>query len=223
MSSEDGKKEKEYFDKYSDKEMLLGVSFAFMNAVSFLIVAKDSFKVKVYFFGFFIILSILIIFVIKTVPLIRNLVKKNINLIKSLKTFWSISIVFSILFVSFLFASQGSLEKVGFITFSFLFLGITLSITIFHYVFRKIFLETIKNPPATFLSRVAELLPSKYKKNLKQNISDMRIEYFNARQERKNWEARVIVASYYTGLCWSVVMWISDKIKEVIKIIPKKN
>jgi hypothetical protein len=58
---------------------------------------------------------------------------------------------------------------------------------------------------------------------LEQEISDMRLEYYEALSEKKIWRAKCIVAFYYIGLCWSVVMWVSDKAKEVVGIIPKKN
>jgi hypothetical protein len=81
----------------------------------------------------------------------------------------------------------------------------------------------IQQPPASFLLKIADLLPKKYQQDLQQNISDMRLEYCEALLEKKFWRAKCIVGFYYIGLGWSVVMWISDKAKEVVGIIPKKN
>jgi hypothetical protein len=81
----------------------------------------------------------------------------------------------------------------------------------------------IKVPPISLLLKVADLLPKKYRDNLTQEVSDMCLEYYEALDEKNIWRARFIVAFYYVGLSWSVVMWISDKVKEVVGIIPKKN
>lgn len=83
--------------------------------------------------------------------------------------------------------------------------------------------KTLTKPPASFLLKIALLLPEKYRKDIEQNISDMRLEYCEALSEKKICRARFIVAFYYIGLCWSVVMWISDKAKEVVGLLPKKN
>jgi hypothetical protein len=83
--------------------------------------------------------------------------------------------------------------------------------------------KEIKKCPGQFLLRLAEYLPNRQAKKLKQEISDMRLEYYEALNEEKIWRAKFIVAFYYIGLSWSVVMWISDKAKEVIGVLPKKN
>jgi|SRR5215213_810679 len=88
---------------------------------------------------------------------------------------------------------------------------------------RKLLPTKIKNPPTSFLSQIAGLLPKKHRQSLLQEISDMRLEYYEALSEKKIWRARFIVAFYYIGFGWSVVMWISDKAKEVVGIIPKQN
>ena len=81
----------------------------------------------------------------------------------------------------------------------------------------------VKRPPASFLAKVADLLPKKHRESFKQEISDMRLEYYEALNEKKIWRAKCIIVFYHIGLCWSVVMWISDKGKEAVGIIPKKN
>ncbi|HEX8247913.1 MAG TPA: hypothetical protein VF599_07060 [Pyrinomonadaceae bacterium] len=81
----------------------------------------------------------------------------------------------------------------------------------------------IEKPPASFLLKVADLLPKKNRQNLEQEISDMRIEYYDALNEKNIWRARFIVAYYYVGLSWSGIMWIPDKVKELLGRIPKKN
>lgn len=83
--------------------------------------------------------------------------------------------------------------------------------------------KQIKNPPANFLLKIANFLPERFGKDLEQNISDMRLEYYEALSEKKTWRARFIVAFYYVGLGWSAVMWISHKAKEVVGIVPKTN
>jgi hypothetical protein len=88
---------------------------------------------------------------------------------------------------------------------------------------RKSVAIKIKNPPTSFLLKIANLLPEKCAKDLTQNISDMRLEYYEALSEKNIWRARFIVYSYYIGLSWSVVMWISDKVKEVVGLVPKKD
>lgn len=92
--------------------------------------------------------------------------------------------------------------------------------------FRKLFLtkkNRIKNPPASFLLKIADLLPKKYSENLKQEVSDLRLEYNEALSEKKIWRARFIASFYYIGLTWAAVMWISEKVKKVIEIIPKAD
>ncbi|MGC2236707.1 MAG: hypothetical protein WA584_11130 [Pyrinomonadaceae bacterium] len=81
----------------------------------------------------------------------------------------------------------------------------------------------LENPPAFFLIEPANLLPKKHRESLIQEISDMRLEYFEALSEKKIWRARCIIAFYYIGLSWSIVMWISDKAKEVVGLVPKKD
>jgi predicted PP-loop superfamily ATPase len=83
--------------------------------------------------------------------------------------------------------------------------------------------KEIKSSPAKFSLKISNMLPKKHAQSLLQEISDMRLEYYEALSEKKIWRAKCIVAFYYVGLSWSVVMWISDKFKEVIGIIPKKN
>ncbi|HYP51287.1 MAG TPA: hypothetical protein VEQ34_10125, partial [Pyrinomonadaceae bacterium] len=82
---------------------------------------------------------------------------------------------------------------------------------------------TLKKPPAYLLQKIALLLPEKYRRDIEQNISDMRVEYYEALSEEKIWQARFIITFYYFGLSWSVVIWISNKIKQAVGIIPKKD
>lgn len=81
----------------------------------------------------------------------------------------------------------------------------------------------IKPSPATFLLRIADLLPAKYAFDLRQNVSDLRIEYYEALKEHKFWRAKIIIAAYYIGIGWTVIRWVMNKIKELIGIIPSKN
>ncbi|HEX8370428.1 MAG TPA: hypothetical protein VF604_17910 [Pyrinomonadaceae bacterium] len=83
--------------------------------------------------------------------------------------------------------------------------------------------EKISSPPASILLKLAGFLPKKHRETLIQEISDMRFEYSEALSEKKFWQARFIVCSYYIGFGWSVVMWVSDRRKEVLGIIPKKD
>ena len=83
--------------------------------------------------------------------------------------------------------------------------------------------DKLKKTPASFILKIADLLPFKHRKSLIQEISDMRLEYYEALSEKRFFRARCIVAFYYAGLSWSAVMWISDKAKEAIGIIPKQN
>ena len=81
--------------------------------------------------------------------------------------------------------------------------------------------KKIYTPPFSSLLKIAELLPKKQCEILTQEISDMRLEYYEALDEKKYLRAKFIVAFYYIGLSWSVVMWIADKVKKVIGIMPK--
>lgn len=83
--------------------------------------------------------------------------------------------------------------------------------------------NTIQQSPASFLLKIVDLLPKKYRQDLQQNISDMRLEYYEALAEKKIWRARFIVAFYHIGISWSVLMWIPDKVKRVFKTTPKKD
>jgi FlaA1/EpsC-like NDP-sugar epimerase len=73
------------------------------------------------------------------------------------------------------------------------------------------------------LLKIADLLPRKQRQILQQEALSMNEEYDEAILFGKKLRAKVIIVAYYFGLCWSVVMWISDKVKEVVRIIPKKN
>jgi hypothetical protein len=81
----------------------------------------------------------------------------------------------------------------------------------------------VKRPPGSYLIKIADLLPKKYGESLKQEISDMYSEYYEALSKKNIWRARFIVAFYYIGLCFSTIMWISDKSKKVAGIVPKKD
>jgi hypothetical protein len=83
--------------------------------------------------------------------------------------------------------------------------------------------ENFKQSPASLLLKITDLLPKKYREGFVQEISDMRLEYYEALSEKKFWRARFIVVFYYVGFCCSFLMWISDKAKEVLGIIPTKN
>ena len=85
------------------------------------------------------------------------------------------------------------------------------------------FTNKIKSPPSSILIKIADLFPKRHRESIIQEISDMRLEYYEALSEKKIWRAKCIVAFYYVGLGWSVVMWISDKAKEVVGLLPKKN
>jgi hypothetical protein len=89
--------------------------------------------------------------------------------------------------------------------------------------FSRRFNFSISSPPASSLMKFINLLPQKYRQSFEQEVSDMRLEYYEALSEKKVWRGRCIVIFYYVGLSWSVVMWISDKVKEVVGIIPKQN
>ncbi len=75
----------------------------------------------------------------------------------------------------------------------------------------------------TFLLKIADLLPRKQRQILQQEALTMKEEHDEAILFGKTLRAKVITTSYYIGISWSVGMWIADKIKEVVKIIPKKN
>jgi hypothetical protein len=91
------------------------------------------------------------------------------------------------------------------------------------YARRSKLANQVNTPPASLLLRIAELLPKKHRQSLEQEVSDMRLEYYETLKEKKFLLAKFIVASYYIGLGWSVIMWISDKVKEVVGLLPKKN
>lgn len=77
--------------------------------------------------------------------------------------------------------------------------------------------KQIKNPPFSFLLKISEALPKKYAKDLTQNVSDMRLEYYEAVAEGRIWRPKTIIASYYVGLTWSIASWVISKVRELIK------
>lgn len=81
----------------------------------------------------------------------------------------------------------------------------------------------VKRPPFTYLMQFCAFLPRKYRNNLEQNISDMRIEYYEALNAKNIWYARTIVGFYYAGLSWTVVRWIAGRVKELVGFMPKMN
>lgn len=83
--------------------------------------------------------------------------------------------------------------------------------------------KSVKRPPASTLLSIIHLLPEKPRKCLEQEISDMRLEYYEALAEKNVLHARCIVISYYTGIGWSSVVWTAERIKELIGFMPKVN
>lgn len=83
--------------------------------------------------------------------------------------------------------------------------------------------KKIEHPPLSFLFQMANLLPLKQRECLTQEISDMRLEYFEAVARKELGRARSILGFYYIGLVWSVLMWISDRISDVLGINTKKE
>lgn len=83
--------------------------------------------------------------------------------------------------------------------------------------------KNISFRPFSTLFKIANILPKKYRETLEQEISDMLLEYYEALSEKKFWRAKIIAAFYYIGLSWSVIIWIADKVKKVIGIIPKMD
>lgn len=83
--------------------------------------------------------------------------------------------------------------------------------------------NNIKKPPFWFLMQISSFLPNKYGQIVEQNVSDLRIEYYEALAEKNIWKARCIVGFYYTGLSWTVVQWIVGRLKDLIGVLPKLN
>jgi len=150
---------------------------------------------------------------------------EKFTLIEGLTTFTGILVAYSILF---LLTDAASRLIFAFIILVVLFILILLAIGFIIVgllnftlsTFSKI-KERIKTPPASSLLKLSKLLPAKYCQILEQEISDMRLDYYKALREKNIWQARCITVFYYIGLSWSVVMWIADKVKKVIGIIPK--
>lgn len=80
-----------------------------------------------------------------------------------------------------------------------------------------------QSPPGSVLLKIADLLPPKYANDLIQNISDLRREYCDALNQGRLWRAKVITTAYYTGISWTVVKWVINRIKELVGITPSKN
>ncbi len=81
--------------------------------------------------------------------------------------------------------------------------------------------SAIKTPPFAAILKIAEILPVKHATDLTQNVSDMRIEYYEALKDNNILRARVVVAFYYAGLSWTAVRWIAGRVKELIGLVPK--
>lgn len=74
------------------------------------------------------------------------------------------------------------------------------------------------NPsPGSLFLEFANLLPRKYRTSIRQEISDLRLEYHEAVYRRHAWIARAIIISYYIGLVWSIIVSLFDRSKEVGK------
>ncbi|HEV7644622.1 MAG TPA: hypothetical protein VGO50_11810 [Pyrinomonadaceae bacterium] len=83
--------------------------------------------------------------------------------------------------------------------------------------------KIIIRPPFSFLHNITHILPAKYARCLEQEISDLRLEYFEALAEGNTWRANNIVSSYYVGLGWSAFRWIAERVKELVGFMPKMN
>lgn len=90
-------------------------------------------------------------------------------------------------------------------------------------LWKSIFNNKVKNPPASFLLKIAGFLPKKQRQILQQEVLLMRDEYNEALFEKRMLRAKIIVISYYLGISCSSFRWVTDKVKEVIGIIPKKD
>lgn len=74
-----------------------------------------------------------------------------------------------------------------------------------------------KKPPGSLLLKFSGLFNAKYRRKLLEEISDMRIEYYEALSDKNITEANRIVARYYLGIAWSTLIWIANRIKDVFK------
>jgi hypothetical protein len=81
----------------------------------------------------------------------------------------------------------------------------------------------VTRPPASLLLSIITIFPKKYRQCLEQEISDMRIEYYEILAEGKTARARTVSLFYYLGLFWSVISWILHNIVTVFLTAPKKN
>jgi hypothetical protein len=79
----------------------------------------------------------------------------------------------------------------------------------------------IDRPPFWFLMKISEALPKIAADNLAQNISDMRTEHNDALLEGNKWRARIVMVNYSIGLIWSALLWISGRVKEIVRVSPK--
>jgi hypothetical protein len=84
-------------------------------------------------------------------------------------------------------------------------------------------LNVIIKPPCSTLLKLSKYLPPKYAKDLEQNISDMRLEHYDALAQKSIRQAKLIIFYYYLGLFWTGIKWVADRIKELLKQKPKLN
>src|ERR1700755_1657164 len=116
-----------------------------------------------------------------------------------------VAMVVYVCVVSLFQAFNGSLT--GFLVFI---LSVLLMFILFGWKARQ-----IDQPPISILLKIARFFPPKYARNLKQEISDLRVEYYKALVERNFWQARFILTSYYFGISWSLLNWLGERVKGV--------
>ncbi len=159
----------------------------------------------------------------KKVKLDRQDRKKSFNL----DNFLSSNPIFSLLgipiifvyVVGFLFAAGGIWVLLGMAA---LVITIPVSGGIISFATR-VRAKTSTDSPGSFLLSVIHVFPEKQRNFLEQEISDMRLEFYEALAENNRRRARCIILGYYLGLSWSALRWGAEYAKKLVGFMPKVN
>lgn len=101
----------------------------------------------------------------------------------------------------------------------------------------KLFLKSFSNGPknksdnssiavaakGNLLMRFAGVLPKKVRICIEQSVSDMRIDYFDALNEKNQTKATIVVIWFYFGLVWMSLDFLVAKIKGLLLFTPKSD
>lgn len=82
----------------------------------------------------------------------------------------------------------------------------------------RVKIPRLAKPPGHIWLQVAKFLPEKYYRIFEQEVSDMRLEYYEALSEKATFRAKCLIATYHLSMTFALIVWIVRGLKEIVKI-----